>query len=73
MVGKQGRHSRSNKPRLLRTLMGACGPGEEVSQAPVDVLTRLRSSGALCAPPEALAEGAIELSMPSGLAHRLAA
>lgn len=45
MVGKQGRHSRSNKPRLLRTLMGACGPGEEVPQAPVDVLTRLRSSG----------------------------
>lgn len=42
MVGKQGRHSRSNKPRLLRTLMGAW---EEVSQAPVDVLTRLRSSG----------------------------
>ena len=44
-MGTQGRHSRSNEPRLLRTLMEACGLGEEVPQAPVDVHTRLRSSG----------------------------
>lgn len=75
MVMARGRHAGSGEAGLLRTLLEACGQCEEVPEAQVDVHTGLSGSGVafVCAFSEALAEGAIKMGMPSGLAHRIAA
>ncbi|XP_058899346.1 pyrroline-5-carboxylate reductase 3 isoform X2 [Kogia breviceps] len=75
MVMARGRRAGSGEAGLLRTLLEACGQCEEVPEAQVDVHTGLSGSGVafVCAFSEALAEGAIKMGMPSGLAHRFAA
>lgn len=75
MVLARGRHAGSSEVELLRTLLEACGQCEEVPEAQVDVHTGLSGSGVafVCVFSEALAEGAIKMGMPSGLAHRIAA
>ncbi|XP_037351456.1 pyrroline-5-carboxylate reductase 3 isoform X2 [Talpa occidentalis] len=75
VVMARGRNVGSSEAELLRTLLEACGQCEEVPEAQVDVHTGLSGSGVafVCAFSEALAEGAIKMGMPSGLAHRIAA
>nr|XP_045377244.1 pyrroline-5-carboxylate reductase 3 isoform X1 [Camelus bactrianus] len=75
LVMARGRHAGSSEVELLRTLLEACGQCEEVPEAHVDVHTGLSGSGVafVCAFSEALAEGAIKMGMPSGLAHRITA
>ncbi|KAF6269768.1 pyrroline-5-carboxylate reductase 3 [Rhinolophus ferrumequinum] len=75
MVMARGRHAGRNDAELLQTLLEACGQCEEVPEAQVDIHTGLSGSGVafVCAFSEALAEGAIKMGMPSGLAHRIAA
>ncbi|XP_070248589.1 pyrroline-5-carboxylate reductase 3 [Myotis yumanensis] len=75
MVLARGRHAGSSEVELLRNLLEACGQCEEVPEAQVDVHTGLSGSGVafVCVFSEALAEGAIKMGMPSGLAHRIAA
>lgn len=75
MVLARGRHAGSSEVELLRTLLEACGQCEEVPEAQVDVHTGLSGSGVafVCLFSEALAEGAVKMGMPSGLAHRMAA
>ncbi|XP_032271572.1 elongation factor 1-delta isoform X7 [Phoca vitulina] len=75
MVMARGRHAGSSEAKLLRSLLEACGQCEEVPEAHVDVHTGLSGSGVafVCAFSEALAEGAIKMGMPGGLAHRIAA
>ncbi|XP_058421073.1 pyrroline-5-carboxylate reductase 3 isoform X2 [Diceros bicornis minor] len=75
MVMARGRHAGSSEVKLLQTLLEACGQCEEVPEAHVDIHTGLSGSGVafVCTFSEALAEGAIKMGMPSGLAHRIAA
>uniref|UniRef100_A0AAA9TES5 Pyrroline-5-carboxylate reductase n=1 Tax=Bos taurus TaxID=9913 RepID=A0AAA9TES5_BOVIN len=75
MVMARGCCAGSYEAQLLRSLLEACGQCEEVPEAQVDVHTGLSGSGVafVCAFSEALAEGAIKMGMPSGLAHRIAA
>ncbi|XP_032704155.1 pyrroline-5-carboxylate reductase 3 [Lontra canadensis] len=75
MVMARGRHAGSSEAKLLQALLEACGQCEEVPEAHVDIHTGLSGSGVayVCAFSEALAEGAIKMGMPGGLAHRLAA
>nr|KAF6326615.1 pyrroline-5-carboxylate reductase 3 [Pipistrellus kuhlii] len=75
MVLARGRHARSGEVELLQTLLEACGQCEEVPEAQVDIHTGLSGSGVAfaCVFSEALAEGAVKMGMPSGLAHRIAA
>nr|KAF6395914.1 pyrroline-5-carboxylate reductase 3 [Molossus molossus] len=75
MVMARGRHAGNSEAELLQTLLEACGQCEEVPEAHVDIHTGLSGSGVafVCMFSEALAEGAIKMGMPSGLAHRLAA
>ncbi|XP_027462009.1 pyrroline-5-carboxylate reductase 3 isoform X4 [Zalophus californianus] len=75
MVMARGRYAGSSEAKLLQTLLEACGQCEEVPEAHVDIHTGLSGSGVafVCAFSEALAEGAIKMGMPSGLAHRIAA
>ncbi|XP_047698850.1 pyrroline-5-carboxylate reductase 3 isoform X2 [Prionailurus viverrinus] len=75
MVMARGRHTGNSDAELLQTLLEACGECEEVPEAHVDIHTGLSGSGVafVCAFSEALAEGAIKMGMPSGLAHRIAA
>ncbi|XP_045633191.1 pyrroline-5-carboxylate reductase 3 isoform X1 [Ursus americanus] len=75
MVMARGRHAGSSEATLLQTLLEACGQCEEVPEAHVDIHTGLSGSGVafVCAFSEALAEGAIKMGMPGGLAHRIAA
>ncbi|XP_042829168.1 pyrroline-5-carboxylate reductase 3 isoform X2 [Panthera tigris] len=75
MVMARGRHTGNSDAELLQTLLEACGQCEEVPEAHVDIHTGLSGSGVafVCAFSEALAEGAIKMGMPSGLAHRIAA
>ncbi|XP_016077516.1 PREDICTED: pyrroline-5-carboxylate reductase 3 [Miniopterus natalensis] len=75
MVMVRGHHVRSSEAELLHTLLEACGQCEEVPEAHVDIHTGLSGSGVafVCVFSEALAEGAIKMGMPSGLAHRIAA
>ncbi|KAI5756998.1 PYCR3 [Gulo gulo luscus] len=75
MVMARGRHAGSSEAKLLQGLLEACGQCEEVPEAHVDVHTGLSGSGVayVCAFSEALAEGAIKMGMPGGLAHRIAA
>ncbi|XP_073749451.1 pyrroline-5-carboxylate reductase 3 isoform X1 [Callorhinus ursinus] len=75
MVMARGRHAGSSEAKLLQTLLEACGQCEEVPEAHVDIHTGLSGSGVafVCAFSEALAEGAIKMGMPGGLAHRIAA
>ncbi|ELW63409.1 Pyrroline-5-carboxylate reductase 3 [Tupaia chinensis] len=56
-------------------LLEACGQCEEVPEAYMDIHTGLSGSGVafVCAFLEALADGAVKMGMPSGLAHRIAA
>ncbi|XP_012503614.1 PREDICTED: pyrroline-5-carboxylate reductase 3 isoform X1 [Propithecus coquereli] len=75
IVMARGRHAGSNETKLLQNLLDACGQCEEVPEAYIDIHTGLSSSGVafVCTFSEALAEGAIKMGMPSGLAHRIAA
>ncbi|XP_032171410.1 pyrroline-5-carboxylate reductase 3 isoform X1 [Mustela erminea] len=75
MVMARGRHAGSSEAKLLQALLEACGQCEEVPEAHVDIHTGLSGSGVafVCAFSEALAEGAIKMGMPGGLAHRIAA
>ncbi|XP_065759681.1 pyrroline-5-carboxylate reductase 3 isoform X1 [Muntiacus reevesi] len=75
MVMARGRHAGTYEAQLLRSLLEACGQCEEVPEAQVDIHTGLSGSGVafVCAFSEALAEGAVKMGMPSGLAHRIAA
>ncbi|XP_042525304.1 pyrroline-5-carboxylate reductase 3 [Dipodomys spectabilis] len=75
MVLARGCHASSEEASLLQNLLEACGQCEEVPEAYVDIHTGLSGSGVafVCAFAEALAEGAIKMGMPSGLAHRIAA
>lgn len=75
MVMALGRCAGSGEARLLQNLLEACGQCEEVPEAYVDIHTGLSGSGVAfaCTFSEALAEGAIKMGMPSGLAHRIAA
>ncbi|XP_023376106.1 pyrroline-5-carboxylate reductase 3 isoform X1 [Pteropus vampyrus] len=75
MVIARGRHAGSSEAEFLQTLLEACGQCEEVPEAQVDIHTGLSGSGVafVCTFSEALAEGAIKMGMPSGLAHRIAA
>ncbi|XP_045751716.1 pyrroline-5-carboxylate reductase 3 isoform X1 [Mirounga angustirostris] len=75
IVMARGRHAGSSEAKLLQTLLEACGQCEEVPEAHVDIHTGLSGSGVafVCAFSEALAEGAIKMGMPGGLAHRIAA
>ncbi|XP_012889362.1 PREDICTED: pyrroline-5-carboxylate reductase 3 [Dipodomys ordii] len=75
MVLARGCHVRSEEASLLQNLLEACGQCEEVPEAYVDIHTGLSGSGVafVCTFAEALAEGAIKMGMPSGLAHRIAA
>ncbi|XP_045834447.1 pyrroline-5-carboxylate reductase 3 isoform X1 [Meles meles] len=75
VVMARGRHAGSSEAKLLQALLEACGQCEEVPEALVDIHTGLSGSGVayVCAFSEALAEGAIKMGMPGGLAHRLAA
>ncbi|KAM4864758.1 pyrroline-5-carboxylate reductase 3 [Thomomys bottae] len=75
MVLARGCHARSEEAKLLQNLLEACGQCEEVPEAYVDIHTGLSGSGVafVCAFSEALAEGAVKMGMPSGLAHRIAA
>ncbi|KAF6100775.1 pyrroline-5-carboxylate reductase 3 [Phyllostomus discolor] len=75
MVLARGRHARNSEVELVRSLLEACGQCEEVPEAQVDIHTGLSGSGVafVCLFSEALAEGAVKMGMPSGLAHRIAA
>ncbi|XP_017525099.2 pyrroline-5-carboxylate reductase 3 isoform X2 [Manis javanica] len=75
MVMARGRHAGSSEAKLLQTLLEACGQCEEVPEAYVDIHTGISGSGVafVCAFSEALAEGAVKMGMPCGLAHRIAA
>ncbi|XP_054981949.1 pyrroline-5-carboxylate reductase 3 [Sorex araneus] len=75
MVMARGRYAKNSDVQLLQTLLEACGQCEEVPEAHVDIHTGLSGSGVafVCAFSEALAEGAVKMGMPSGLAHRIAA
>ncbi|XP_055981020.1 pyrroline-5-carboxylate reductase 3 [Sorex fumeus] len=75
MVMARGRHAEKSDAQLLQTLLEACGQCEEVPEDHVDIHTGLSGSGVafVCAFSEALAEGAVKMGMPSGLAHRIAA
>ncbi|XP_070337905.1 pyrroline-5-carboxylate reductase 3 isoform X1 [Equus asinus] len=75
VVMARGRHAGSSEVKLLQTLLEACGQCEEVPEAHVDIHTGLSGSGVafVCTFSEALAEGAVKMGMPSGLAHRIAA
>ncbi|XP_036777778.2 pyrroline-5-carboxylate reductase 3 isoform X2 [Manis pentadactyla] len=75
MVVARGRHAGSSEAKLLQTLLEACGQCEEVPEAYVDIHTSISGSGVafVCAFSEALAEGAVKMGMPCGLAHRIAA
>ncbi|KAM5313443.1 pyrroline-5-carboxylate reductase 3 isoform 2-T2 [Glossophaga mutica] len=75
MVLARGRHARNSEVELVQTLLEACGRCEEVPEAQVDIHTGLSGSGVafVCLFSEALAEGAVKMGMPSGLAHRIAA
>lgn len=75
MVMARGRHVGNSETQLLQTLLEACGQCEEVPEAHVDIHTGLSGSGVafVCTFSEALAEGAVKMGMPSGLAHRIAA
>ncbi|KAM8937208.1 pyrroline-5-carboxylate reductase 3 [Lycaon pictus] len=75
VVMARGRHAGSSEAKLLQTLLEACGQCEEVPEAHMDIHTGLSGSGVafVCTFSEALAEGAIKMGMPSGLAHRIVA
>uniref|UniRef100_A0A8C9AKD5 Pyrroline-5-carboxylate reductase n=1 Tax=Prolemur simus TaxID=1328070 RepID=A0A8C9AKD5_PROSS len=75
IVMARGRHAGSSETKLLQNLLEACGQCEEVPEAYIDIHTGLSGSGVafVCTFSEALAEGAIKMGMPSGLAHRIAA
>ncbi|XP_066121611.1 pyrroline-5-carboxylate reductase 3 [Saccopteryx bilineata] len=74
IVIARGRRAGSSEAELLQTLLEACGQCEEVPEAYVDIHTALSGSGVafVCMFSEALAEGAIKMGMPSGMAHRIA-
>lgn len=75
MVMARGSHAGSSEAQLLLNLLEACGQCEEVPEAYMDIHTGLSGSGVafVCAFLEALADGAVKMGMPSGLAHRIAA
>lgn len=75
MVMARGHHAGNDDARLLQNLLEACGQCIEVPESYVDIHTGLSGSGVafVCTFSEALAEGAIKMGMPSGLAHRIAA
>ncbi|XP_012316645.2 pyrroline-5-carboxylate reductase 3 isoform X1 [Aotus nancymaae] len=75
IVMTRGRHVGSSEAKLLQHLLEACGRCEEVPEAYIDIHTGLSGSGVafVCTFSEALAEGAVKMGMPSGLAHRIAA
>ncbi|MEJ1271620.1 pyrroline-5-carboxylate reductase-like [Cricetulus griseus] len=75
MVMARGHHAGNDDAELLQNLLEACGQCIEVPESYVDIHTGLSGSGVafVCTFSEALAEGAIKMGMPSGLAHRIAA
>ncbi|XP_062935527.1 pyrroline-5-carboxylate reductase 3 isoform X2 [Cynocephalus volans] len=75
MAMARGHHAGSSEAKLLKDLLEACGQCEEVPEAHMDIHTGLSGSGVafVCMFSEALAEGAIKMGMPSGLAHRITA
>lgn len=75
MVMARGHHAGKDDAELLQNLLEACGQCIEVPESYVDIHTGLSGSGVafVCTFSEALAEGAIKMGMPSGLAHRIAA
>ncbi|XP_005086030.1 pyrroline-5-carboxylate reductase 3 [Mesocricetus auratus] len=75
MVMARGHHAGNDDAELLQNLLESCGQCIEVPESYVDIHTGLSGSGVafVCTFSEALAEGAIKMGMPSGLAHRIAA
>ncbi|XP_074059079.1 pyrroline-5-carboxylate reductase 3 [Macrotis lagotis] len=75
VVMARGRHAEKCETEYLQKLLSVCGLCEEVPEAYINIHTGLSGSGVayVCMFSEALAEGAIKLGMPSGLAHQIAA
>ncbi|XP_020850772.1 pyrroline-5-carboxylate reductase 3 [Phascolarctos cinereus] len=75
VVMARGRHAEKCETEYLQNLLSVCGLCEEVPEAYINIHTGLSGSGVayVCMFSEALAEGAIKLGMPSGLAHQIAA
>ncbi|XP_010184279.1 PREDICTED: pyrroline-5-carboxylate reductase 3, partial [Mesitornis unicolor] len=75
MVFARGGGAGDGEVALLKDLLSSCGLCEEVPEAYINIHTGLSGSGVayvyLFA--EALAEGAVKMGMPGGLANRIAA
>ncbi|NXL91921.1 P5CR3 reductase, partial [Alectura lathami] len=75
MVFSRGTGASDEDAALLQTLLSSCGLCEEVPESYINIHTGLSGSGVayvyLFA--EALAEGAVKMGMPGGLASRIAA
>ncbi|XP_035170379.1 pyrroline-5-carboxylate reductase 3 [Oxyura jamaicensis] len=75
MVFARGSGASDEDAALLQNLLTSCGLCEEVPESYIDIHTGLSGSGVayvyLFA--EALAEGAVKMGMPGGLASRIAA
>ncbi|NXF59616.1 P5CR3 reductase, partial [Ciccaba nigrolineata] len=75
MVFARGSGAGDGEAALLKNLLSSCGLCEEVPESYINIHTGLSGSGVayvyLFA--EALAEGAVKMGMPSGLASRIAA
>ncbi|XP_074753650.1 pyrroline-5-carboxylate reductase 3 isoform X1 [Athene noctua] len=75
MVFTRGSGAGDGEAALLKNLLSSCGLCEEVPESYINIHTGLSGSGVayvyLFA--EALAEGAVKMGMPSGLASRIAA
>ncbi|NWX22787.1 P5CR3 reductase, partial [Aegotheles bennettii] len=75
MVFSRGSSASDGEATLLKNLLTSCGLCEEVPESYINIHTGLSGSGVayvyLFA--EALAEGAVKMGMPGGLASRIAA
>ncbi|KFO85918.1 Pyrroline-5-carboxylate reductase 3, partial [Buceros rhinoceros silvestris] len=75
MVFARGSAAGDGEAALLKSLLSSCGLCEEVPESYINIHTGLSGSGVayvyLFA--EALAEGAVKMGMPGGLASRIAA
>ncbi|KFQ89963.1 Pyrroline-5-carboxylate reductase 3, partial [Phoenicopterus ruber ruber] len=75
MVFARGSGAGDGEATLLKSLLSSCGLCEEVPESYINIHTGLSGSGVayvyLFA--EALAEGAVKMGMPGGLASRIAA
>ncbi|KAM6375008.1 pyrroline-5-carboxylate reductase 3 isoform 2-T2 [Alca torda] len=75
MVFARGSGAGDGEAALLKSLLSSCGLCEEVPESYINIHTGLSGSGVayvyLFA--EALAEGAVKMGMPGGLASRIAA